>query len=248
MQIFVFLPSDIWLPVRPQELQKAEVLTSVLLLQETAADSAGWEASSRPVAGGGSAVCARGPGARVGLGAQKRERGTSYLSLLHHESPPRGPGLCLGLSTETTKAVSSPGTCLQTAQPPLAAVLLANGGPRRHSGAGSPPAAPPPSPSPASQPRNLGGNQKCGVKIPGQDLEVRFAGSNGTKDSPAAGSLEHGARPVWLRSQRPTAPKRSLRPMSPGPPGCTPDGHPPVMSFQPPPAPHPRTRQNLWGL
>ena len=110
MQTFVFLPSDIWLPVRPRELQKAEVLTSVLLLQETAADSAGWEASSRPVAGGGSAVCARGPGSRVGLGAQKRERGSSYLSLLHHESPPRGPGLCLGLSTETTKAVSSPGT------------------------------------------------------------------------------------------------------------------------------------------
>lgn len=34
--IFVFLPGDSWLPVRSQELQKAEVLTSVLWLQETA--------------------------------------------------------------------------------------------------------------------------------------------------------------------------------------------------------------------
>lgn len=131
-RIFVFLTSDIWLTVRPQELQKAEVFASVFVLQTIR-----WEASSRTSE---APVLPPAPRPRSSC-AQKWEPGTNYLSLLPHEFPPRMPGPGLGPSTDAIRAVSLQ-KCFQTPNPLHSFVLLAKGSPPKHSGVGPPPAAP----------------------------------------------------------------------------------------------------------
>lgn len=113
-----FPSSDIWLTVRSHELRKAEVLTSVLLLQEIVLQRARREARSGSRTSEAPAQpCALRPGS--GCELRSGNQAPIIYHFHHHKFPSRTPGLCLGLSTDAARAASTPGICFQTAEPCL---------------------------------------------------------------------------------------------------------------------------------